>query len=100
MGARDRAAGGGLDERDAIEPMLEDGVDVAVGTGADGEGPRTGRFQPRVAVALTEPQEPQAGAVALLGMRAVCQRSPKQSHPGSPIVSQCGEVTGLLLGVG
>ena len=29
-----------------------------------------------------------------------CQRSPKQSHPGSPIVSQCGEMTGLLLGVG
>jgi hypothetical protein len=28
-----------------------------------------------------------------------CQRPPKQSHPRSPIESQCGEVTGLL-GVG
>lgn len=27
---------------------------------------------------------------------AGCQRPPKQSHPGSPIESQCGEVTGLL----
>jgi hypothetical protein len=25
-----------------------------------------------------------------------CQRSPKESHPGSPIEGRCGTVTGLL----
>jgi hypothetical protein len=30
------------------------------------------------------------------GFGKPCQRPPKQSHPGSPIESQCGEGTGLL----
>ncbi|MGH2798501.1 MAG: GNAT family N-acetyltransferase [Thermoleophilaceae bacterium] len=29
-----------------------------------------------------------------------CQRPPKESHPGSPIVGQCGTVTGFLLSGG
>jgi hypothetical protein len=44
---------------------------VAVGAGADGLGPGTGGLEPGGAVAAAEAEQPQAGAVALLGMRAV-----------------------------
>src|SRR5205814_4613729 len=58
---------------DAIEAALEDRVDVAVGAGAGGQRPGTRRLQPRRVVALGEPQDAEAGAVPLLGMRAVGQ---------------------------
>jgi len=44
---------------------------MAVGAGADSAGAATGLFQPRVAVAFGQPQDAQAGAVALLGVRPV-----------------------------
>ena len=62
---------GGRRHGEAVEAVLEDGVDVAVGAGADGDGAGTGGLEPGLAVALAEPQEAEARAVALLGMRAV-----------------------------
>jgi hypothetical protein len=67
------AYSGGLARGEAVEPVLEDRVDVAVGAGADGLGPGTGGLEPGGAVAAAEAEQPQAGAVALLGMRAVGQ---------------------------
>src|SRR5262245_23311129 len=63
---------GGLGgEGQAIETVLEDGVDVPVGAGVSGTGPSAGRFQPLDAVALGKTQDAQAGAIPLLGMRAI-----------------------------
>ena len=61
------AAGSG----EAVEAVLEHGVDVAVGAGADGDGAGAGGLQPGLAIALAEPEEAETRAVALLGMRAV-----------------------------
>jgi hypothetical protein len=49
-----------------VETPLEDGLDVAIGPGADGSGPRTGRFQAGLAVALGESEDPEARAVVLI----------------------------------
>ena len=57
----------------AIEAVLEDGVDVAVRAGLGGPGPGTGRFHPLAPVALGEPQNAQAGAITLLGVRAILE---------------------------
>lgn len=61
----------GLRHGEAVEAVLEHGVDVAVGAGADGDGAGAGRLQAGLAIARAEPQEAEARAVALLGMRAV-----------------------------
>src|SRR5213078_2627580 len=58
---------------DAIEPALEDRVHVAVGAGAGGQRPGTRRLEPRGIIAFGEPEDAQAGAVALLGMGPVGQ---------------------------
>jgi hypothetical protein len=57
---------GRLERRHAVEAVLEDRVDVTIRTGADGAGAGTGLLQPRVAVAFGQPQDAQAGAVALI----------------------------------
>src|SRR3990172_1237773 len=62
---------GGLRHGEAVEAVLEHGIDVAIGTGADDDRPRTGRLQPGLAIARAQPQEAEARAVALLGMRAI-----------------------------
>jgi hypothetical protein len=53
----------------AIEPVLQDRGDRAVGGGADVVAAPGGRFHPGRAVAAREPQDAEAGAEALLGMR-------------------------------
>src|SRR3989454_12054234 len=58
---------------DAIETALEDRVHVAVGAGAGGQRPGTRRLEPRGIVTFGEPEDAQAGAVALLGMGPVGQ---------------------------
>ena len=58
-------------EGEAIEAVLEDGVDVPVGAGLDGAGPRAGGFESLAAIALGEAQDAQAGAIALLGVGAI-----------------------------
>src|SRR5262245_50735816 len=65
----------GLGCRQAVEAVLEDRVDVAVGAGADGAGARTSLFQPRIAVPLGQAQDAQAGAVPLLRMRTISEDS-------------------------
>jgi hypothetical protein len=59
----------------AIEAVLEDRIDAAVGASAGRERPRARRFDPLATVATLEPQDPQAGAVALLGMRPLGEES-------------------------
>src|SRR5229473_1280361 len=56
----------GLGPRDAVEAVLEDRVDVAIGAGLHGAGARAGRFEPLRTVALGQPQDAQARAIALL----------------------------------
>jgi hypothetical protein len=51
--------------------VFEDGVDVAIGADADGQGARTSGFEPGGAVAAAEAEQAQVGAVALLGTLTV-----------------------------
>ena len=70
----DGSEGEGLDRRgrgQPVESVLEDGVDMTVGADADGQGPSTGGLEAGGAVAAAEAEQSQAGAVPLLGMRAV-----------------------------
>lgn len=55
----------------SFQAVPEDRVDMPVGASPDGQGPRTGGLQPGLAIAASEPQEAETGAVALLG----CGRS-------------------------
>src|SRR5436190_20801036 len=64
-----------------IEPVLEDRLDRAVGTGADIETAIAGRLQPLGAVLARQPQDAEASTVALLGMWPALQ-------------DQCGEFGG------
>ena len=63
----------GLGRGQTVEPVLGDGVDVAVGADADGQGASTGGLKPGGAVAAAEAEQPGAGAVALLGMRTITE---------------------------
>lgn len=56
---------------EAVEAVLEHGVDVAVGPGPDGDRTGAGRLQSGLAIALAEPEQAEARAVALLGMRTI-----------------------------
>src|SRR3990167_8718016 len=51
--------------------MFEDRVDMPIGARADGDGAGAGGLEAGVAVALGEAQDPEAGAVALLGVRPI-----------------------------
>src|SRR5580704_9305253 len=57
----------------AIEVVLQDRVDRAVGARTDLERPATGGFQPFAAIRLGEPQDADAGAEALLGVSTLAQ---------------------------
>ena len=66
--------GGGLVlEGQAVLGRGEDVLDGAVAVGAQALGARAGGLEPLVAVAPAEAHEPQAGAVALLGVRAALE---------------------------
>ena len=45
---------GGLGERQAVEPVLEDRVDVTVGADADGQSPGTGGLEAGGAITAAE----------------------------------------------
>src|SRR5689334_19121892 len=59
---------GDLGERHAIEPVLEDRLDVAVRAGTGDEGAGAGGLEALGAVGFVEAQDAQAGAVPLLGV--------------------------------
>ena len=65
----------GLRDRQAVEPVLENGVHVAIGADPDRQRAGTGGLETRGPVAAAEAKQPQARAVALLGMRAVIELS-------------------------
>src|SRR5439155_16379635 len=54
----------------AVEAVREDRLDAAIAGGAHGPRALTGLLEPRGVVAPGEAQEAEAGAEALLGMRA------------------------------
>ena len=56
-----------------VELGLEDRLDALAGGRADRQRPAAGGLQPGLAIVAGEVEQPQAGAVALLGMRAVLQ---------------------------
>src|SRR6516165_1711312 len=58
-----------LGRRLPIELVVEDGFDGAVGPGADFDGALGGGLETRGAEGAGEADDPQTGAVALLGMR-------------------------------
>ena len=51
-GGKGRAA---VRQRTAVEPVLQDRIDVPVRPGPDRDGPGTGRFEPERPVPLREP---------------------------------------------
>ena len=56
-----------------VEAVLENGLDRLIGAAADLEGAATGGFEPGGRVGLTQPQQPQTGAIGLLGVRLAFQ---------------------------
>src|SRR6476660_9315615 len=70
---RDRRPVRGHCRLSAIEVVLQDRVDRAVGARADLERPATSGFEPLTTVDLGEPQDADAGAEALFGVRALPQ---------------------------
>ena len=65
----------------AIEIVVEDGFDRAVGPRADLEGARGGRLDALGAERLDQPDDAETGAEALLGMRPVLQDQLAQRPP-------------------
>ena len=63
----------GVAGRSAIEVVLQDRVDRAIGARPDLERAAASGFEPFAAIALGEPQDADAGAEALLGMGALPQ---------------------------
>ena len=66
-----QAVRGALGRGLAIELVVEDGFDRAVGAGADLDGAHGGRFDARAAEGAGQPDDAKAGAEALLGMAAL-----------------------------
>ena len=76
--------------RCAIESVLQDRFDVAVRTRSGGKRTRTRGLEPSVAIALGEPQDAEARAVALLGVRSIRQdgfdqRARLHAYRGRPV---------------
>src|SRR5262245_22349055 len=59
---------GRLRPSEPVEAVLQDRIDMAIGARLDGTGARASGLEPLRAIALGEAQEPQARAIALLGM--------------------------------
>jgi len=68
-----RAVGATVRGGMAIEIVVEDGFDGAVGPGADVERPRRGRFHPLRAEDFDQPDDAEAGPEALLRMGSFFQ---------------------------
>ena len=76
----------GLLRRVAIEVVVEDGFDRAVGAGADVERPAGGGLEPRGAERLGQTDDAETGAEALLGARSSRIR-PHSAAVAGPIVA-------------
>ena len=74
----------GRRERGAVQAVFEKGFATFIGTGADGEGPAAGRFQPRGAVAFPQPHEAYTRPEALLGMGTRGENALHHSCGGCP----------------
>jgi hypothetical protein len=48
---------GGGRQGGAVQAMFENRLDALIGTGAEGQGPAAGRFQPLAAVAFPQPHD-------------------------------------------
>jgi hypothetical protein len=78
--------------------VLEDRVDVAVGADADRQGAGARGLEARGAVATAEPEQAQAGAIALLGMRTVGEdRAHEGGRLGADRLSPLDEAGGRPL---
>src|SRR5580700_4651456 len=73
----------------AISVGLQDRVDRAVGSRADLQRPTAGGLHPFGPVALDEPHDADAGAEALLGVRAFAQDDLDQRRGLGPISPAC-----------
>jgi hypothetical protein len=58
---------------DLVQFVFKDVADAFVGTDASWQGAPAGRFQPSVAVVLTQTENAQAGTVSLLRMAPALQ---------------------------
>lgn len=64
--------------------MLEDGLNTLVAVAAQGQGAAASRLQTGIAVRLAQTQNPQAGAVGLLGVLAGHQHGLDEFFGGRP----------------
>ena len=71
VGGQERERGWGARPREPVEAVFEDRVDMPVGACADGDGAGTRGLEAGVTGAFGETQDPEAGAVALLGMGSI-----------------------------
>lgn len=84
MGDRQRDRRNRLDERLLVQSCFEDRLDTLVGDRVDCLGTTTRRLQPRGAVVSFQPQNPEAGAIALFGMPAAGQERGHHRCRGRP----------------
>ena len=88
--SRARATAGGrgrLGRREPVEAVLQDRLDVPVRPRAGGQGARARRLEPLGAVALAQPQDAEARAVALLGMRPLGEDRLRELRRLGPMLS-------------
>ena len=71
-------------EGEAVEAALENGFHRAVGEAANAECPGARGFKAFGRIPVPEPQEPEAGAVALLGVRLRFHDPSRQLSRGGP----------------
>ena len=67
------------DRFELIAPAEQDGFDVAVLTGSQAQSQGAGRLQTVFALALAQTQQPQTGAVPVLGVFEALQQFVEQS---------------------
>ena len=84
-----RGSGAGRGQRHPIQTLAEHRVEVAVGAGSRHECPGTGGLEPILAIALSQPQDAETRAVALLGVAAFLE---DRDRFGSVVVTSAEEM--------
>src|SRR6266436_795569 len=84
VGVRNRRPVRGRCRPFGFEVVLQDRIDGSEGARADLQRPAAGRLQPVAAIALDQPDDPDRGAKALLGVRALAHDDLDQRRGVAP----------------
>ena len=82
--------------RTAVEAMLEDRLDRAVGAGADVEAALAGRFQPVGAVMARQAQNADGSSVSLFGVRPALQDQRDELGGARPMAAASARMRSIV----